>query len=262
MDTGTVDGVRAVGEKAVAIMRNTARYLQSHRSEHGILVKTEGSPLTVADVKMRIMLLFRMYNLVATGGFAFAVGEDTSRPHALGTDSDVIRVWQPIVCDLIPQDNATGYFFDITRTWCMGFSSPPVEAAYRDVLAVFETVASIARVGVPGSALHRSACEWFEAKGHSTGSSANSQGVGFIHALGHGVGRRLHEPPYLRYGQGNANTLAPGCVIAVEPGLYYPYCGGFGVRIEDCMWMDPASDRLASLATLSKELVLPYAGGS
>jgi D-alanyl-D-alanine dipeptidase len=54
-------------------------------------------------------------------------------------------------------------------------------------------------------------------------------GERFTHRLGHGLGREIHEPPYLV--SGSEVELAPGDVVTVEPGIYLP--GRFGARWED-----------------------------
>ena len=51
----------------------------------------------------------------------------------------------------------------------------------------------------------------------------------FTHSTGHGVGLEIHEPP--RVANGQKEVLAPGMVITIEPGVYFP--GKWGVRIED-----------------------------
>jgi Xaa-Pro aminopeptidase len=80
-----------------------------------------------------------------------------------------------------------------------------------------------------------------------------------VHALAHGVGLHIHEAPAFRDLEGNTDRLDPGVVITFEPGLYYPDhpAGGFGVRIEDCIWLNPETLKFETLASYSKELVLP-----
>jgi Xaa-Pro dipeptidase len=56
-------------------------------------------------------------------------------------------------------------------------------------------------------------------------------GLVMPHALGHGVGLEAHEAPTLRSREDNADRLAAGQIVAVEPGLYNPELGG--VRFED-----------------------------
>jgi Xaa-Pro aminopeptidase len=51
----------------------------------------------------------------------------------------------------------------------------------------------------------------------------------FIHRTGHGLGLDVHEAPYLN--ASNEESLRPGMVVTIEPGVYIPGVGG--VRIED-----------------------------
>ena len=47
-----------------------------------------------------------------------------------------------------------------------------------------------------------------------------------VHGLGHGIGLDAHEYPSVRNRPGERWELAPGMVIALEPGLYDPILGG------------------------------------
>lgn len=49
----------------------------------------------------------------------------------------------------------------------------------------------------------------------------------FIHSLGHGIGREVHEAPYLGPSK---DRLEEGNVFTLEPGIYLP--GKLGIRIE------------------------------
>jgi Xaa-Pro aminopeptidase len=51
----------------------------------------------------------------------------------------------------------------------------------------------------------------------------------FTHSTGHGVGLEIHEAPRIAADQ--SQSLLPGMVITIEPGVYI--AGQFGVRIED-----------------------------
>ncbi len=69
---------------------------------------------------------------------------------------------------------------------------------------------------------------------------------------GHGLGREVHEAPYIM--RGNHAALDAGTVFTNEPGLYAP--GRFGVRIEDDVLV--TGDGCVSLTQFPKDLtVLP-----
>ncbi|KAF7595231.1 hypothetical protein BBP40_006977 [Aspergillus hancockii] len=64
-------------------------------------------------------------------------------------------------------------------------------------------------------------------------------GIDFTHRVGHGIGIKAHESPYLN--KGNVNTpLNAGMAFTSEPGVYL--VGKFGVRHEDIFWVQEAGE--------------------
>ncbi len=84
----------------------------------------------------------------------------------------------------------------------------------------------------------RMTCEYFESKGHKSPLNSTAPQAGYVHSLGHGVGLNIHERPFSGFQVGDDHRLAPGVVITLEPGLYYPE-KGMGFRIEDTYWVRP-----------------------
>jgi Xaa-Pro aminopeptidase len=98
------------------------------------------------------------------------------------------------------------------------------------------------------------ACEFFESRGHPTVLSNTKTESGFVHGLGHGIGLAVHEQPFFSIAPSETRVLQPGHIFTCEPGLYYPD-RGFGIRIEDVIWIDP-NGAVQDLCDFPKELVI------
>jgi len=252
--------IRAVGKKTVNVVAGTEAFLVSHRAQNGYLVKKDGARLTIGDVKRRINQLLMEEGVVdAEAGTIFALGRDAGIPHSRGADRTPLALGQTIVYDIFPAEPGGGYFYDFTRTWCLGYARPEAEQAYRDVLDTFETVMQALRPGELCSQYQRLTCDLLEARGHPTIRANPEATSGYVHSLGHGVGLKIHEFPRLSDAQGNADRLEPGVVFTVEPGVYYPE-RKFGVRLEDTVWLNPKTLKFEVLAPYPKELVLRVKG--
>jgi Xaa-Pro aminopeptidase len=98
-------------------------------------------------------------------------------------------------------------------------------------------------------------CEFFESHGHPTPLHTPPPLLeGYVHSVGHGVGLNIHERPFSGL-QGEEMALKTGCVITIEPGLYYPQ-RGLGVRIEDTFWLRE-DGQVERLADYPYDLVIP-----
>ncbi len=155
-----------------------------------------------------------------------AGGQQACDPHERGHGP--LRAHEPIIIDISPRSQMTGYFGDITRTVVRGHASEGVRRLYDTVLQGQKLAFRKVRAGVPTGDPHRAVQEYFVAQGYKT-QRRNGRMQGFFHGTGHGLGLEIHEAP--RMGPTSTGKLKAGQVVTVEPGLYYPELGG--VRLED-----------------------------
>jgi Xaa-Pro aminopeptidase len=168
--------------------------------------------------------------VLQAGGLAantiVAGGRQACDPHERGFGP--LLADEPIIIDIFPRSQKTGYFGDITRTVVRGRASEAVRKLYDTVKRGQKIAFDKMRHGQPTAAIHHAVQTYFEEKGFATGRR-DGRMQGFFHGTGHGLGLEIHESP--RVGATSAGELKSGQVVTVEPGLYYPETGG--VRLED-----------------------------
>ena len=168
--------------------------------------------------------------IVQAGGLAahtiVAGGRQGCDPHERG--HGVLRANEPIIIDVFPRSQKTGYFGDITRTVVKGKASEAVRRLYHTIERGQEVAFENIKNKASGRDVHTKVQEFFTKEGYKTGKQ-NGRMQGFFHGTGHGVGMEIHEAP--RMGLTSVDTLRAGHVVTVEPGLYYTELGG--VRLED-----------------------------
>jgi Xaa-Pro aminopeptidase len=231
--------IREMGRRTTEVVRLTAEYLTSRDvSVDEVLLKEDGSPLTIGDVKRKINLWLAERDAVPSEGFIFAQGRDAGIPHSQGNPDDMLRLGQTIIFDIYPQERGGGYFYDFTRTWSLGYATREAQELYDQVQEVYNKVVENMDLNAPFREYHQMTCEYFESKGHKSPLNTLAPQDGYVHSLGHGVGINIHERPFSGFQVGDDHRLAPGVVVTLEPGLYYPE-KGMGVRIEDTYWVRP-----------------------
>lgn len=224
--------------------------------EDEVLLKEDGSPLTIGDVKAKIALWLAERGAVDVEGVIFAIGRDAGVPHSTGNPGDLITLGKTIVFDIFPAEKGGGYFYDFTRTWSLGYAAPEAQALYDQVREIYEKVVEDLDLNANFVDYQRMTCEYFESKGHKSQLNTKTPLDGYVHSLGHGVGLNIHERPGSSLmASGNDNVLKPGVVVTIEPGLYYPE-KGMGVRIEDTYWVRP-DGQFERLAEYPYDFVLP-----
>lgn len=154
-----------------------------------------------------------------TEGLSFetivASGENTSKPHAVPTDRKIQEN------DIITIDmgcKVNGYCSDMTRTFFVGDVPQEVKKVYDLVLKNQKQTMEELKDGANVRLITKMVENDFKLNDYD-----------LIHALGHGVGLEIHEPPFIS--SKNDALLKENMVITNEPGIYIP--GKFGVRIED-----------------------------
>jgi Xaa-Pro aminopeptidase len=224
--------------------------------EDEVLLKEDGTPLTIGDVKGKIALWLAERGAVDVEGLIFAIGRDAGVPHSVGDPNDLMALGRTIVFDIFPAEKGGGYFYDFTRTWSLGYATPEAQALYDQVHEIYDRAVENLDLNASFIDYQRMTCEYFETKGHQTPLNTKSPLEGYVHSLGHGVGLNIHERPASSLTLADAdNILKPGVVITIEPGLYYPE-KGMGFRIEDTYWVCP-DGRIELLAEFPYDFVLP-----
>jgi len=113
------------------------------------------------------------------------------------------------------------YCSDMTRTYFFGEPNKKQKRIYQAVLeAQNRVLAKIQKGERRAKVIDKTARDFLNKK---------FKGKHFTHGLGHGVGTVIHEWPNFKPNSGD--VIPAGCVMTVEPGLYFKSFGG--VRIED-----------------------------
>jgi Xaa-Pro aminopeptidase len=254
-----IERIRAIGAVSATVIAETAEFLSSHTARRNAVVGRGGESLTIGRVKAFIRRRLAEHGAEAPEGIIFAQGRDAAIPHSTGTDAEPLEAGKTIVFDLFPCENGGGYFYDVTRTWCLGFATEEAEQLHAQVLQAYADAEGRVHAGIPANQVQPAVCALFESMGHPTIRSDPQTERGYVHTIGHGVGLNIHESPSFLYADSNRDVLQIGAVFTIEPGLYYPD-RGMGVRIENTVSIRPdgAAEVVAPYPT---ELVLRLRGG-
>jgi Xaa-Pro aminopeptidase len=172
---------------------------------------------TERDVAWTLEQLFHDEGSAAAFESVVASGPNAAKPHGRATDRTIGR-GESVVIDA--GCIVDGYSSDYTRTFATG----PLPDELKEAHAVCVQAQAAALEGIEAGLTGLAADEIARAIVDGT----RFRGM-FGHGLGHGIGLQVHEAP--RMSQESADTLAPGNVVTVEPGIYLEGLGG--IRIED-----------------------------
>ncbi len=125
-----------------------------------------------------------------------------------------------------------GYCSDMTRVTALGEMPSAVAEGYRILKEAYREALGACQVGVDVKQLDMIARDVIKHYGY---------GEDFIHSLGHGLGREVHEGPRLSPYAKAGEVLEEGMVFTIEPGIYLS--GKWGVRYENTLVMEKKGAR-------------------
>jgi Xaa-Pro aminopeptidase len=129
-----------------------------------------------------------------------------------------------------------GYCSDMTRTVFLGQPTRRERFTYDSVREAQQAAVAAVKPGV--------SCGEVDEAARSVLRKAGLAEY-FTHSTGHGVGLEIHEAPRIAADQ--SQSLLPGMVVTIEPGVYI--AGQFGVRIEDMVAVTPKGGQVMTPAS-------------
>lgn len=159
---------------------------------------------------------YRKRNRWVTGALTLyrgQIGTRSANPHALADD---VRFAEGDVLVTGASADVWGYLSELERTMFLGAPTDEGRRWFDRMLAMQDLAFDIIRPGVPCARVDSAVRDYVERQGLR---------AAWRHHVGHGLGQRIHENPFLDVGE--SAVLEPGMVLSVEPGLYVPGLGGF-----------------------------------
>ncbi|MGV6806058.1 MAG: M24 family metallopeptidase [Ruegeria sp.] len=189
--------------------------------------------------QMLVKLLFDEGADELAFGPIVAAGDNSARPHAHARDTYRVKAGDALLIDFGARKD--GFAADITRTVFLDHVTDEGRAVYDTVLQANLAALSVTRAGVTAHEIDDAATRVLEASPFADRVRTKT---------GHGLGRDVHEAPYIV--RGNTMPLPAGTVYTNEPGLYQ--IGKFGVRIEDDVLI--TEDGYQTLTKFPKDLMV------
>ena len=254
-DPNEIERIRKMGRITTAVVGKVFDFISQQFLKDDILMDENENPITIGLIKSKINYWLAEAGAENPEQTIFAIGRDAGIPHSQGNDTDIIQAGKTIVFDIFPCEVGGGYFYDFTRTWCVGYAPKDVQHLYNQVKTVYDTVVSELEMDKPFKIYQKRTCELFEELGHPTVLSNPATLEGYVHSLGHGLGLHVHEMPFSGLTAKDDEKLVLGSVFTIEPGLYYPD-KQMGVRLEDTYYVSERGT-IEKMVDFPMDLVIP-----
>lgn len=167
-----------------------------------------------------------------------AFGPNSAKPHHYPGNRK-LQTGESIIMDI--GATVAGYTADLTRTNWLGTPPPQLAEIYTIVQFAQDAALATVRAGIPASKVDAAAREIIAAAGF---------GDQFVHGIGHGIGVRIHDGPFMH--AKNDDPLPANSILTIEPGIYIRDFGG--VRIEDVVLVTDEGHELLTRAPKRPQL--------
>lgn len=175
--------------------------------------------MTEEDVRILMALALTKRGADSVPFNIVCFGENGADPHHTPSKTRKLKDDEAVLMDF--GCFYEGYTSDMTRSWWHGQNEPE---EYKQIWKIVDRARAAGvkhlRAGASCVGADRAARDVITQAGY---------GAYFIHTTGHGIGRAVHEKPFL--GPKSIGVLEENCVVTVEPGIYLQ--GKWGVRLED-----------------------------
>lgn len=214
--SGLVESLRTIkSPEELAVMKQAAKIADDAFTHIQSYIKPGVKEIEIANE----LEFFMRRNGATSSSFdtIVASGYRSAMPHGVASEKE-IQFGELVTLDYGALYN--GYCSDITRTVAVGEVSDELRKIYDIVLEANIRGVNEIKAGMTGKEADAITRDYIKEMGY---------GVNFGHSTGHGLGMEVHEAPRLSHL--SKETLKPGMVVTVEPGIYVAGLGG--CRIED-----------------------------
>jgi Xaa-Pro dipeptidase len=160
--------------------------------------------------------VYRSQNMTYPGaiaGYRGQIGRNAAIPHALANNI-VFQAGDVLVTGASAP--VWGYVSELERTMFLGKATDEQRRLFDHMVALQDTaIEALGRVKT---------CAEVDLAVRAYYEKHDLMGY-WRHHVGHAIGLRYHEAPFLD--KGDPTPIKPGMVFTIEPGLYHPQIGGF-----------------------------------
>jgi Xaa-Pro aminopeptidase len=212
-------------EAEIALIRESARWCETG---HRLLALYSRPGATEAQASLRASQEATL-QLLETLGPAFGGQQASSDGVSVGFRGQIGRrsAWAHAIAHniefqpgdvLVTETSAPiwGYNAELERTLIIGPASEEARRLFDHMVAAQKVALDAVRPGARCADVDRAVLGYFE---------ANDLMPYWQQHVGHAIGLRSHEPPFLDVG--DHTPIEPGMVFTIEPGVYSPTVGGF-----------------------------------